>query len=227
MFIVGLCGFAGSGKTTIANYLIERYGFERFSFAGPVKDVAATVFGWPRARLEGVTTEDRAWREEADPEWSAVMGYPFTRRWGLQMIGNGMRELVHSNIWVTLAKKEMAKRPASSKLVLDDVRYFNERNMLREMGGRLYTVHRVGDRGIIFPSREHTRLWNEATDDQILSTEITPLHRSEWDWLRDLRVESDPIIGNPGVDLNALKKTVDDLFERDIMDHDLQHTPSN
>ena len=36
--IIGCCGFQGSGKDTIADYLQNIYGFKRESFAGPLKD---------------------------------------------------------------------------------------------------------------------------------------------------------------------------------------------
>lgn len=219
MYIIGLCGFAGSGKTTAAKYLIEKYGFERLSFASPVKDVSSLIFGWDRARLEGVTPEDRAWREAPDARWSSLMGVDYTPRMGLQLIGNGIREVVHPNVWVELAIRQISTIPISSKIIFDDVRYVNERSYLRAAGAKLYTVHREGARGLEFPSPEHTGLWNEATEDCLLSTTNTNLHRSEWDWLRDPSIDRDPIIGNPGT-LKEFHEELDKLMRSDILNHD-------
>ena len=49
--IIGIIGAIGSGKDTIADYLVKNHGFTRLSFAGKVKDVAAIVFGWDRTML--------------------------------------------------------------------------------------------------------------------------------------------------------------------------------
>ena len=46
--LVLLNGLAGSGKDTVANYLIEKYGFVKVSFGAVLKDVLSVAFGWPR-----------------------------------------------------------------------------------------------------------------------------------------------------------------------------------
>ena len=43
--LVGLTGFIGSGKTTVANLLVERHGYRADSFAASVKDALATING--------------------------------------------------------------------------------------------------------------------------------------------------------------------------------------
>ena len=50
--IIGLVGFIGSGKGTIADLLVERHGFFKESFANSVKDACSLIFGWDRAMLE-------------------------------------------------------------------------------------------------------------------------------------------------------------------------------
>ena len=68
--IIGIAGFQGSGKDTIADYLQNIYGFKRDSFASTLKDAVSSVFGWDRELLEGRTKESRAWREQVDAWWS-------------------------------------------------------------------------------------------------------------------------------------------------------------
>ena len=60
--IIGLLGFAGSGKGTVADILVSK-GFKKESFADPVKDAVAAIFGWERSLLEGDTDESRIFRE--------------------------------------------------------------------------------------------------------------------------------------------------------------------
>lgn len=209
MKIIGLRGFIGAGKSTIGTHLIEKHGFKRISFASPVKDVAAIVFGWDRQMLDGLKFEDRIWRESPDIVWS--MRYKrqdFTPREGLQLVGNGLRELIHPDVWVHAAAETIMDLPEDSKIVFDDVRYLNEVKKLRHLGARMFTVHRATDRGIIFPSDEHKRLWNESMEGQVLSNDPTPLHRSEWDWLRDTELEKDTIIYNDST-IEHLKEEID------------------
>ena len=50
--ILGVTGLIGSGKDTIADYLVTEHGFKRVSFAASLKDAVAAVFGWDREMLE-------------------------------------------------------------------------------------------------------------------------------------------------------------------------------
>ena len=39
--IIGICGLIGSGKDTIADYLVEQHNFQKMSFADKLKDAVA------------------------------------------------------------------------------------------------------------------------------------------------------------------------------------------
>ena len=45
--ILGLVGFASSGKDTVADYLVRNHNFNRIAFADPLKDAASIIFDWP------------------------------------------------------------------------------------------------------------------------------------------------------------------------------------
>ena len=46
--ILGVTGFIGSGKDTVADYLCTFHGYKRISFAASLKDAIASIFGWDR-----------------------------------------------------------------------------------------------------------------------------------------------------------------------------------
>ena len=86
--IIGVCGFIGSGKDTVADYLVNLHHFRRESFANTLKDAVSAVFGWDRTMLEGRTKQAREWREQVDPWWAERLDIPhLTPRWILQNWG--------------------------------------------------------------------------------------------------------------------------------------------
>lgn len=198
MSIIGLSGFAGAGKSTVAEYLVRQHGFTRLSFASAVKDITAAAFAWDRQRLEGATPQDRAWREQADDFWSQRMGKPFTPRYALQYIGTDIfRDHVLPTIWADLVVAKIRSLGPNANVVIDDVRFVNERNALRTEGARFLLIRKDE-----FSTPLHTELWRTARARfQIRDiAEDTPykLHPSEWDWLQDATVADDPVIVNSG-----------------------------
>ena len=140
--IIGVCGFIGSGKDTIADYLVGFHGFRRDSFAGTLKDAVAAVFGWDRELLEGRTPEARTWREQVDPWWSERLNMPnLTPRWVLQYWGTEVcRKAFHDDIWIAALQARLAKR--NDHTVISDVRFPNEIRAIREQGGKIVWVKR-------------------------------------------------------------------------------------
>jgi len=140
--IIGVCGFIGSGKDTIADYLVGFHGYRRDSFAGTLKDAVAAVFGWDRELLEGRTPEARAWREQVDPWWANRLNMPgLTPRWVLQYWGTEVcRKAFHDDIWIAALEARLSRR--SDNTVISDVRFPNEIQSIRRAGGRIVWVKR-------------------------------------------------------------------------------------
>lgn len=181
--IIGLCGFIGSGKGTVANILVNEHGFVEDSFAATLKDAVAAVFGWPRAMLEGNTDESRAWREQVDSWWSERLGKSITPRWVLQQWGTEVcRKSFHDDIWILSLERKLAT--SDTNVVIADCRFPNEVAMIKRLGGEVWRVRRGAE-----PEwYEHAINYNKG-DKQIgwaigrHHLEQAGVHASEYSWV--------------------------------------------
>jgi len=140
--IIGVCGFIGSGKDTIADYLVNFHGYRRESFAGSLKDAVSAVFGWDRTMLEGRTKQAREWREQVDAWWANRLGMPnLTPRWILQHWGTEVcRTGFHDDMWI--ASLENKLRNSKDDIVISDCRFPNEIKSIKDAGGIVIRVKR-------------------------------------------------------------------------------------
>jgi hypothetical protein len=147
--IIGICGFQSSGKDTIADFLIKEYGFKKMSFAGALKDIVSIMFGWSRDKLEGLTKEDRIWREQIDPWWSRKLNKPLlSPRYVLQYFGTDLfRNNWNPDIWVHIMENKLCE--FGSNVVITDCRFENEIQLINRLGGKIIQVHRNIPKSII------------------------------------------------------------------------------
>ena len=139
--IIGICGFIGSGKDTVADYLVNLHHFRRESFANTLKDAVSAVFGWDRTMLEGRTKQAREWREQQDNWWTNRLGIVITPRWVLQNWGTEVcRNGFHDDIWI--ASLENKLRNSTDDVVISDCRFPNEIQAIKAAGGIVVRVVR-------------------------------------------------------------------------------------
>jgi hypothetical protein len=140
--IIGLCGFISAGKDTVADYLVDSYGFRRESFANTLKDAVAAVFGWDRILLEGRTAQAREWREQVDPWWAERLVIPgLTPRWVLQQWGTEVcRRGFHDDIWIASVENKLRK--STDNIVISDCRFPNEINAIKQASGQVVWIQR-------------------------------------------------------------------------------------
>jgi hypothetical protein len=206
--IVGISGFQGSGKDTIADYLQNIYGFKRDSFAATLKDAVAAVFGWDRELLEGRTTESRAWRETVDPWWANRLNMPtLTPRLVLQKWGTEVaRKSWHDDTWIASLEYKLTK--AHNDIVITDVRFPNEIRAVKDAGGIVIRVTRG-----LEPSWYGVALAANSYPQPNASTEILNelgIHPSEWAWVG---TKFDAVIDNNSIGLDNLYRQVKNLVE--------------
>lgn len=140
--LIGVCGYAGTGKDTVASFLTNHKDFVKLSFASPLKDAVSSIFGWDRELLEGVTEDSRKFREIKDEYWSAVLGKDITPRYMLQYFGTEVcRNTLHKNIWIESFKAKASK--INANIVISDIRFINEALNIKDMGGYILYIERV------------------------------------------------------------------------------------
>lgn len=140
--LIGLCGAAGCGKTTVAEGLRDRYGYRVLSFADPLYDAVSAITGVPVERLK-----DRAVKEAELP------GIGKSPRFLLQTLGTDWgRAIVDEDIWV---KAAMARVSGDENVVIADVRFDNEADAIRGRGGVVFYVVRPGWRCLAAETSKH------------------------------------------------------------------------
>jgi hypothetical protein len=139
--IIGIVGFIGSGKDTVADYLVNFHRFKRESFANSLKDAVSQVFGWDRELLEGRTQESREWRETKDEWWTKRLKKDITPRYVLQYWGTEViRKGFHDDMWVASLEHRLLN--TKNDIVITDCRFPNEIKAIRAAGGRVVRIKR-------------------------------------------------------------------------------------
>lgn len=195
--IVGVVGFIGSGKNTVGEMLVNEYGFTTRSFAAALKDAVASIFCWPRYLLEGDTEESRVFRETIDPWWAEKLGVPtLTPRYVLQYIGTDVfRTHFHHDIWVFSLLRKIEIESGGKNVIITDVRFMNEINMVRREEGRIIRVKR-GDEPEWFEIAKKANA-GDTECRLIMEEKYSNIHASEWGWVGceiDHHVENDGTI---------------------------------
>lgn len=209
--IIGICGLIGSGKDTIADYLVNTHEFRRESFAGTLKDSVAAVFGWDREMLEGRSKHSRDWREQVDTWWSERLNIPnLTPRWVLQYWGTEVcRRGMHDAIWI--ASLENKLRNSRDNIVISDCRFPNEIASIRRNGGKIIQVVRgefpewYNDAKIVNQGPAYNFAWATAQE----RLKKYNIHASETAWIG---TQFDAVLDNNS-SVDKLYKQITDLVQ--------------
>lgn len=209
--IIGLCGLAGSGKDTSANFIMEYdNSYQRLSFADAVKDIVALAFGWDRNLLQGGTQESREWREKEDLFWGV------SPRKAMQLIATDcFRNIIRDDFWVKSIEKKIKDNPTQN-YVITDVRFPNEVKMIHQNGGEVWQIKREEEKPVWWDLAEKANGYNcsdeseQQTCIELMKDIYRDIHISEWALVgnKDIKIEN-IVINNFG----ALKDLRSIIFE--------------
>lgn len=124
--IIGLGYRAKSGKDTVGNYLVRQHGFTRIAFADRLKQVAGLL-------CQTTEYDTSEFKEDLTP-------FGITGGQLLQRVGVALREAV-PGIWLD-ASGLRVKAQLCSRIVVTDVRFEDEAQLVKELGGHLWEVRR-------------------------------------------------------------------------------------
>lgn len=129
MKLIGLIGKARVGKDTVALRLCEKHNFYQYAFATPMKDMLTVAFG--NHFHHGDREKPLAWLGKSPRQLMQTLG----TEWG--------RDLVHPDLWTLLAEREVkAAQWIDADMVISDVRFHNEADMILRHGGELWHILR-------------------------------------------------------------------------------------
>lgn len=141
--VVALAGLAGSGKSTVASYLVTQ-GYTLVKFAKPLKDMLRSL-GMTDEELEGSLKEVPCSR----------FGNK-TPRFIMQTLGTEWgRNLIDQSIWTSAWRRKVVEvLEAGGKVICDDCRFENEWMVLKDVEGLLINLNRTGS-GVMDGSGNH------------------------------------------------------------------------
>lgn len=143
--VIGLSGWARVGKDTVAARLVEKHGYKRMSFADPMREALYRLN--PEIDVDSysmnlATAVDLMGWETLKSVSSSIRGL-------MQRMGTEVgREMFGENFWVDTALDSVED---GSKIVFADVRFPNEADAIKALGGEVWRISREG----VGPANDH------------------------------------------------------------------------
>lgn len=139
--LIGITGRKFNGKDTLGNYYVEQHGYIRLAFADALKNVCANIFNFSEEQLYGNK------KEEIDEFWN-VSPRTIFQYVGTELLRDQLDKVIPNvgkDIWIKVIEKkifDILKINPNVKFVITDVRFSNECNFIKTMGGVMIRVTR-------------------------------------------------------------------------------------
>lgn len=136
--VLGLSGWARSGKDSVAEFLEERCGYLKMSFAQPMKDALVTL----NPMVDVLDNRVNLKTALGGMDWDYLKSVSTEIRPLLQRLGTEVgRQMFGEDFWVEQAIKAI---PDGAKVVFADVRFPNEAEAVKKLGGQVWRIERDG-----------------------------------------------------------------------------------
>lgn len=143
MTVIGLSGFAQSGKTTAALYLEQKYGIERKHIAEPLRAMLAVLL-----KANGLSSEMITRYLTGDLKEQVIPELGVTSRQAQITLGTEWgREKISQDLWANTWGRGVT---ADDNIMNDSVRFVNEETVIKKLGGFTIMIQRPGTRPAAF-----------------------------------------------------------------------------
>lgn len=151
--IIGLAAKKQHGKDTFADYMVQFHGFEKLSFARPMKQSAAAALGVSVETLEALKENPLARVQLVDllggddlHDGNAVcqIHADISVREYLKFVGTQAHRHIPEfgeDVWVDMVEAKLA---GGGNYVIPDARFANEQRLVKEYGGVVVHIFRPG-----------------------------------------------------------------------------------
>jgi hypothetical protein len=147
--VIGLSGYARSGKDTAADYLVEHKDYVKRSFATPIKQAMEILN--PTVEVAGHYVQLASLLHTSG--WESAKDLSEDARRLLQVFGTEVgREMFGQNFWVDYGVNNLED---GARVVFADVRFPNEADAIKELGGHVIRVERLGIEAVNGHISEH------------------------------------------------------------------------
>ena len=179
--IIGLTGFAGAGKDTVADLLVAHFGFRKLAFADALRAEVSHAFGIEVAHLVHPSTKNMpiaalAMRKAPRDFLAAValsvgingrtpdgllsdawLDQPRAPRTICQWWGTEYRRAVEPRYWTRIVLEQITeyRRHDVGRYVITDVRFANEADVVHTVGGVIWQITRPGLNMMTSPEGAH------------------------------------------------------------------------
>ncbi len=167
--LIGLSGYARSGKDTVAELLCLNYGYKRVSFADPMRQALYVL----SPKIDNIV---RLSEYVDDYGWDVAKQNQEVRRL-LQVFGTEVgRKMFGLDFWINIALKDLS---GDTQVVISDVRFPNEADAIAKLGGSMWRINRKNHSAVNGHASEHAMdnymfnhvIYNDGTLDD-LSDEV-------------------------------------------------------
>lgn len=128
MILIGISGKRGVGKSSLADYFVKNFGFQKVSFAESLKNYASLLFDFEDDSFS-LTKKEKPFKN-----------YDWSPRDFMIRLGDFLR--YHDEDYFVNDTMSRLKNKKEGRYIIDDVRFLNEAEAIKNKNGYLVRLDR-------------------------------------------------------------------------------------